>query len=996
MTNQNNTCIALTTIFLLVSAWCTPTLHADLREGLVGHYRFDEGQGSTTADSSSSGRTGKLNGSAAWVPGVYGNALQFNGTDAYVGTGESFLNDLSEFTLAGWVSAANPTAVRIGLFGQDNTLECGFNWGELGIYSLSNATGDWQWIGAAYRFPYPAWHHVAVTGDTERIVLYVDGEVAASGNVGTSTFGRSGAPFNIGAAVLDDRDGWLEGEIDDVLVYTRALTRKEILNVMAGRLNPAMAAKPVPGDAVSDVPRDLVLNWMSGDFAQKHNLYFGTQWQDVNDASVDAPLSALVAPGLDVNSFDPGRLAFDRTYYWRVDEVNGVPDHAVSKGNVWRFTVEPYARPITDVTATASSSHAEGMGPERTVDGSGLDDLDQHAVDGETMWLSGMGDAVPWIQFEFDRVYKLASMLVWNSNQTIESILGLGAKEVVIETSVDGVAWANTAGATQLSQATGTADYRANTEVDFGGAQARYVRITIHSGYGMMPQRGLSEIRFLYVPTFASFPLPADGSTTDGAAVELSWRAGREAASHRVYLGTDAADLPLVATTTEAAYLADGLTYGTSYYWSVTEVNEAEAVQTYAGDVWSFSVPDAGIVDNFELYDNRCNRIFFTWQDGFGHKGGEDIEGCDVAPFRGNDTSSTVGHASAPFAEQDIVFTGRQSMPFRYEDNSEATVNVPDLRIGQDWTQGAPTTLVLRIRGDLGNTATDHLYMKINDSKVTYDGDLSLPIWKQWSIDLGALGIDLSSVHTLCIGVEASDTGVLYVDDIALYRVPPPIVETSAGSDMSLVAHWKLDETEGLTAIDSGAYGNHGTLVGMSGTEWTAGILGGALEFAGTAANPQYVDVGNPSSLRLYDSATISAWVKMNPNNGGAYMGVGGKLKSKSDWYKGFALVRHRSNVFRLWCDDGAYGLVDATSDTIYTDTEWHHLVGVIDAGRSSLYVDGVKQAQEGNVDLTDSGGHAYIGKQYAVPDEHRCWKGVIDEVRIYCRALSAEEIAGL
>jgi len=226
--------------------------------------------------------------------------------------------------------------------------------------------------------------------------------------------------------------------------------------------------------------------------------------------------------------------------------------------------------------------------------------------------------------------------------------------------------------------------------------------------------------------------------------------------------------------------------------------------------------------------------------------------------------------------------------------------------------------------------------------------------------------------------------------------VPPPIVETSAGSDMSLVAHWKLDETEGLTAIDSGAYGNHGTLVGMSGTEWTAGILGGALEFAGTAANPQYVDVGNPSSLRLYDSATISAWVKMNPNNGGAYMGVGGKLKSKSDWYKGFALVRHRSNVFRLWCDDGAYGLVDATSDTIYTDTEWHHLVGVIDAGRSSLYVDGVKQAQEGNVDLTDSGGHAYIGKQYAVPDEHRCWKGVIDEVRIYCRALSAEEIAGL
>jgi len=972
-------------------------VRADLREGLVGHYRFDEGQGATTADSSTSGRTGTLNGGAAWVPGVYRNALQFNGTDAYVSTGESFLNDLSAFTLAGWVSAADPTAGRIGLFGQDGTLECGFENSQVGIYTLSAPGATWQWIGAAYSFPYPAWHHVAVTGDTDRIVLYVDGQEVASGNVGTSTFGESTAPFNIGGAVLDrlgHRDNWFEGEIDDVLVYTRALTAEEISDLVAGRWEPALAAKPVPGDAVSDVPRNPVLKWMSGDFSQKHNLYFGTQWQDVNDASLAAPLHTVVAPGLDVNSFDPGRLAFDRTYYWRVDEVNGAPDSTVFKGKVWSFTVEPYARPITDVTATASSSQSDSTGPEKTVDGSGLDDLDQHAVHGATMWLSGVGDAQPWIQFEFDRVYKLASMLVWNSNQIIESFVGLSVKEVVIETSVDGLAWAVQAGATQLNQAPGTADYRANTEVDFGDVQARYVRIIINSAYGIMPQRGLSEVRFLYVPTFARDPLPANGSTSEGTAVELSWRAGREAAFHRVYLGTDAADLPLVATTTEAAYLADGLTYGTSYYWSVTEVNETEAVTSYAGDMWSFRVSDAGIVDNFELYNDRCNRIFFTWQDGFGHNGGEDIEDCDVAPFRGNGTSSTVGHATASFAEQTIVLSGKQSLPFRYEDHSETTVNVADLQIGQDWTQGAPTTLVLWIRGDLGNTATDRLYAKINDSKVAYDGDLSLPVWKHWNIDLGTLGINLSSVHKLTIGVEASDTGVLYLDDIALYRVPPPIVEPPAGSDMSLVAHWKLNETDGLAAADSSAYGNHGTLVGMSGTEWTAGILGGALEFAGTAANPQYIDFGNASSLQLYDSATISAWVKMNPNNDGVYMGVGGKLKT--GWYRGFSLVRYRSNDFRLWCDDGGGGLVDATSDTIYTDTEWHHLVGVINDGRSSLHVDGTKQVQEGRVDLTDSGGNAYIGKQYSSPSSHRYWKGLIDEVRIYCRALSAEEIAGL
>ena len=61
---------------------------------------------------------------------------------------------------------------------------------------------------------------------------------------------------------------------------------------------------------------------------------------------------------------------------------------------------------------------------------------------------------------------------------------------------------------------------------------------------------------------------------------------------------------------------------------------------------------------------------------------------------------------------------------------------------------------------------------------------------------------------------------------------------------MSLVAHWKLDESEGLRASDSSGYGNHATLVGMSGTEWTTGTLDGALQFLGSA---RYVDCGNGS-----------------------------------------------------------------------------------------------------------------------------------------------------
>ena len=77
------------------------------------------------------------------------------------------------------------------------------------------------------------------------------------------------------------------------------------------------------------------------------------------------------------------------------------------------------------------------------------------------------------------------------------------------------------------------------------------------------------------------------------------------------------------------------------------------------------------------------------------------------------------------------------------------------------------------------------------------------------------------------------------------------------------------------------------------------------------------------------------------------------------------------------------------TSDSVLA------LPGVVENGTGYLYVDGVKQSQEADVRFVDTGDFAYIGKQYSNTDE-RYWVGAIDEVRIYNRALSATEIAGL
>ncbi|MCP4452033.1 MAG: LamG domain-containing protein, partial [Planctomycetes bacterium] len=440
-----------------------------------------------------------------------------------------------------------------------------------------------------------------------------------------------------------------------------------------------------------------------------------------------------------------------------------------------------------------------------------------------------------------------------------------------------------------------------------------------------------------------------------------------------------------------------------TYYWRVDEVNEAEETIVWAGPVWNLSIVPAVVVDDFEGYGNLSpDRPFQTWLDGFGYS----VDEFFPVPYGGNGTGSGIGHdvwtLTSPHYDGDIMETvtvingSTQSMPLYFDGSSQTDRTFTP---AQDWTLGGVTTLSIAVKGNAGLSAANTLYAKINGTRVQYGGDLTVPIWKPWHVDLTTLGINLNSVTTLSIGVEGSGSGVVLLDDILLHKTAPVINEPPAGSDMSLVAHWKLDETEGLDVADSSGYGNNGVLIGMDGSEWTTGHNGGALAFSGVsgnAASGNYVRFENATNLQLTDSATISAWVKLNEGNDGVYMGIAGKLISGQ--YKGFALVRHSSNVFRLWCNDAGFNLAgaEASSDATYTDTEWHHLAGVVDDGTSTLYVDGVRQIQEGAVDLIDSGTYAHIGKQYSDDSSHRYWNGLVDEVRIYYRALSEQEVQGL
>ncbi len=461
-----------------------------------------------------------------------------------------------------------------------------------------------------------------------------------------------------------------------------------------------LATKPVPANGATDVPRDVVLSWTAGAFAATHDVYFGTSLTDVNTASRTSPLNVLVSRGQTESSYDsPARLEFSRTYYWRVDEVNAPPDSTIVKGKVWSFMTEPFVYQVRNITATASSSEAN-RGPEKTIDGSGLTG-DLHDTTDTNIWGTRLGTPGPvWIQYAFDKAYTLHEMWVWNYNTNIESLVGSGFKDVTVEYSSNGTDW-TALGDFVFAQASGLPDCEHGTTVDFKGLAVKYVKLTAKSKWGQfMPQYGLSEVRFLYLPVQAREASPSSGATGVPVDVVLSWRPGRQAASHEVYLSTDkeavARGAALVATVAENHYdpAALGLVYGQTYYWKVNEVNAAETPSSWESDIWDFTLIDYLVVDDFESYTaDSPNRIFQTWLDGLGY--------TDPQLVKGNDTGATVGNPSAPWVERDVVHSGRQAMPMDYN-NTFAPYYSEAQRtwtMSQDWTGNGADTLQLFFHG---------------------------------------------------------------------------------------------------------------------------------------------------------------------------------------------------------------------------------------------------------------------------------------------------------
>ncbi len=523
--------------------------------------------------------------------------------------------------------------------------------------------------------------------------------------------------FDVEGVIITDTNGQV-GNFDEFTLTVTVADGRLTLQPAAGSSNskicfidiilaiaPEAARSPSPAKEAADVPRDVVMSWVPGEGVSGHDVYFGTDLDAVSNASRANPMGVLVSQDQAAATFDPtGLLEFVTTYYWRIDEV--LTAGGVFKGDVWSFTTEPFAYAVQNIIATASSS-GESAGPENTINGSGLNEADGHSIESTDMWLTASDAEQPaWIQYEFDRVYKMYQLLVWNYNVQFEPVLGFGAKDVTVEYSSNGEEW-TALGDVEFAEAAAAENYAANTTVDMAGVPAKYVRLTINDNWGMLTQIGLSEVRFLYIPAHPREPQPAAGAADVTVDSILSWRAGRDATSHDVYFGTNQEELPLAGSPAQAAFTPSTLEFGMTYYWKVDEVADDGV---WAGELWSFSTQEYALVDGFEDYTDDIEAgeaIFDTWVDGWV-----------------NQTGATVGYINAPFAEQTIVHGGGQSMPLQY-DNSGSPFYSETTRVfdaAQDWSGNGANTLVVYFQGVPGP------FMELANGKIVM-GAAGTDIW---------------------------------------------------------------------------------------------------------------------------------------------------------------------------------------------------------------------------------------------------------------------------
>ncbi|MBL7153920.1 MAG: hypothetical protein ISS79_09400, partial [Phycisphaerae bacterium] len=744
---------------------------------LQGWWKFDMGSGTTAIDWSGHDRHGTLIGpSPTWVPGVLGNALEFDGSnDSYVNIdGYKGILGTSAFSVTAWVKSTatgDRTIMSWGTGTSRERVDFRLYQGRLRVeHGAGNRQGDTVLANGE-------WHHAALTVAENATISYPEVKLWLDGQDDTRT-GTDTDAFNlvaqhdlgIGIRVHNDQREFV-GALDDVRLYDKELTAGQISQI----LDPARAWDPSPADGDKDVALGTKLTWKPGadpdtgiDFTT-HHLYFSTSFEDVNSESI-API-----PLTGVTEHAP-TLEYYGRYFWKVNEIGS----SVVTGNIWTFKVthdpaqviDPNLRAWYRMDGDGSDSsgygnHAEPLNPALYVpsdDGEALqlfgnnylEATDYTGVTGThsrtlAAWIktTTTGEIMGWgqntatmkwvfrvqadngtpgaIRIEINGGYIVGSIDVRDNEwHHVAAVLQDDGSPMLAEIKlyVDGVADSQS---DLNDNSINTADDE-NVRIGKAPWVTRWFTGLIDDARIYDRALGEAEIQTLYRVNLAWAwnPTPMNGSVGVPRDQDLSWTHGDGATESTIYLGPDdPADMVEVGGPQPGSTYDPGpLDLGTTYYWQIGEANFAAPGDMDLGRIWKFTTINYIVLDNMDAYvpyDVPAGpHIFVAWRDGKGDCAGS-----------GNETGANLLETTpALFATSQLMrydwdndgfvtnpCTGAADDPRDYY-YSKIVAQVAGLPsgIGSNWTIGGVKALSLLFYGDTLNSINDPLWVQLSDS----------------------------------------------------------------------------------------------------------------------------------------------------------------------------------------------------------------------------------------------------------------------------------------
>jgi hypothetical protein len=932
-------------------------------DGLVGYWKFDEGTGTTAKDSSGNGNDGTLTNGPLWSSTVnatttYSNlySLDFDGTNDYVNL-PSGVGLNSQGTVSLWAKFDNTTGPgHLWVDRQD-----GNNENRLLVQSDSIIFTGYD--NSAYQYSLNSsvttgtWYNIIGVFQDNDARLYVDGVLAGSDtSVNMDSYTHNETRLGHYSLAGD----YFNGLMDDVRIYNKALTASEVSNLANGRYadgTSSTATFTLGGNldvngslSIDSGTLDASASNYAISVAGSWNNYGGVFTSRTGTVTLDGTASGktILSGKQDFNNLTVNgsggawTLSDNLTASTTLSIANGTLDVSTSNYRIKAGTVIQSGGTLTtrsgDIIIDASSNKTLTI--TDTVNNLRIEDPSEDGLVGYWKFDEGVGT-------------------------TAKDSSGNGNDG----TLTNGPLWSSTVNATTT--------YSNIYSLDFDGTND-------------------------YVD--------AGSSVDDSLDTEYSLSAW-------IY-ATDLSNEPQVLLNRIAAPVL--------FHMSVSPAGSgAFVIRNNSSLLVDAVTPDSSVTTNnwHHLVGVRNGNDLSIYLDGVHHETDTGSLGSGIS----HDSTTYIGRYSA---NENYNFTGKID-EVRIYNKALTASEVSNLANGR-YANGTSSTATFTLGGNLdvngsfnidSGTIDTSSYTADFASLVTLSGGdgsytggsgmqtFSSGITIASSTFTGGSGkIDVNGNLTISGGTFTSTSGVLEVlgqlnrsagtfthnsGTVMLNATANQTITNSQSFNNltindGLVGYWKFDESSGTTAADSSGYGNDGTWTGgptASSTTPTVNFTNPySLSFDGTN---DYVDMGDDSSLDLTSAITVSAWFKPDVINQQV------DILSRDDGVNRNFWVYLENDETIHWSMVFSGTAKDTVSTSLYSAGSWMNVVGTFNGTDRMLYIDGVREANTAESGTIDNDDVSFtIGAREDGLD--RLFNGLIDDVRVYNRALTATEVSSL